>query len=190
MKAIKPKFDLNLQLKAMEYIINIPERKIYLQEELTLFDPTDIDMKISMITNYTNDFKSPIKLCVTCLGGDVYGMFGVIDVMRASPVPIYTYGVGTIMSAASVILACGAKNHRYMTKNSTLMIHEISTWSSGTTANILVEANQTKQLQKKLLTTLAENSKMPVSFWEKKSKMNFYLTPEECLEYGLIDKII
>lgn len=176
-----------IEYRQIDYGIDIKNRIIFLDDEIGIREPTDLTVKLNMVCD--KNIKDPITLQITSFGGDVYAMLGILDVIQNAPVPIYTFGVGAVMSAASFILAAGKKGNRSIGKNTILMIHEMSTWFSGTTRDIVTEAKHVEELQKKLYSILADNSNKPASFWEGMSKTNLYLPAEQCLEYGLVDII-
>ena len=188
-KPEKPETNDPLTLRQLDYGIDINRRVIYYSDEIDTWTPAWINQRIDVLCDLTNNHKSPIDLDITSPGGDVYGMFGTIDIIQNAPVDINTLGRGMIMSAATFILAAGT-GRRSMTSNSTLMIHQISTWVAGTSKDVLAEAEHLKFLQKKSYKAYEQFSNKKASFWESKCKTNCYLTPEECLKLGLIDEII
>jgi len=98
-------------------------------------------------------------------------------------------GTGAVMSAAVVILA-GGTGERTVTKHTSVMVHQVSSLMQGTVLDITTEQAHVKQLQEKLFGCLAECSNRDVKFWKKNCKINYYMSPEQCLEYGLIDRVI
>ena len=92
------------------------------------------------------------------------------------------------MSAAAVILSCGT-GERTMTQNSTVMVHEGSAFEAGKTTDVLKGADHLKKLQSNINRILGEVTGKDQKFWEEVSKSDTYLTAEECLEYGIVDKI-
>ena len=178
-----------LVLRQMDYGIDINRRVIYYSDDIDTWTPAWINQRIDALCDLTNNHKSPIDLDITSPGGDVYGMLGTIDIIQNAPVDINTLGRGMIMSAATFILACGTGT-RTMTKNSVLMIHQISTWVAGTSKDVLAEADHLKFLQEESYRLYEKFSNKKASFWEDKCKRNCYFTAKECLELGLIDEIL
>ena len=143
--------------------------------------------RINFLKN-VNPYK-PITLLITSYGGDVYAMLGLVDYIRSLPVKVNTHCVGTCMSAASVLLACGT-GKRTMTKNSTVMVHEGSSVEIGKATDVMRGVDYLKELQKNINKILGEVTKKDVDFWVKIQRNDTYLTPEQCLKYGIIDEII
>lgn len=181
---------LNQVYKDVEYGIDVKNRIVYLDGEIDIYSVSTIHARINALLHLSKNAKTPITLQLACYGGDVYAMFGILDIMRTTPCKVYTRGLGAVMSAATFILAAGTKGHREIGSNTIVMIHEMSSWFQGTTKDILAEATHVKDLQNKLYSTLHKFSNQPPAFWEKKGKVNLYLTPEDCVKYGLVDKIL
>ena len=104
-------------------------------------------------------------------------------------VKVNTHCVGTCMSAASVLLACGTGN-RTMTKNSTVMVHEGSSIEIGKATDVMRGVEDLKDLQKNINKILGEVTNKDEDFWVKIQRNDSYLTPEQCLEHGIIDEIV
>ena len=176
-----------MMFKNLEWGINLDRSIMYLSYEI------DQDQLYAVMTRFDNfvriNPKQDVTLNITSYGGDVYAMLGTIDYFKSLPVKVNTHCVGVCMSAAAVILACGTGT-RSMTENSTVMVHEGSAFEGGKTSDVLKGADHLKKLQKNINRILGEVTKRDQQFWEGVSKNDCYFTAEECLEYGIIDKII
>jgi ATP-dependent Clp protease protease subunit len=115
-------------------------------------------------------------------------MLGTIDYFKSLPVKVNTHCFGACMSAAAVILACGT-GVRSMSENSTVMVHEGSAFEVGKTSDVIKGADHLKKLQKNINRILGNVTKKPQEFWNKICKQDTYLTAEEALNFGIIDKI-
>ena len=131
----------------------------------------------------------PINIIISSYGGDVYAMLGLVDYIRGLDVAVNTHCVGTCMSAASVLLASGT-GRRTMTKNSTVMVHEGSAFEAGKTSDVMKGVDHLKKLQVNINKLMAEVTNKDERFWELTQRNDTYLNAEQCLEYGLIDKIV
>ena len=176
-----------MMFKNLEWGINLDRSIMYLSYEI------DQDQLYAVMTRFDNfvriNPKQDVTLNITSYGGDVYAMLGTIDYFKSLPVKVNTHCVGACMSAAAVILACGTGT-RSMTENSTVMVHEGSAFEGGKTSDVLKGADHLKKLQKNINRILGEVTNKDQQFWEGVSKNDCYFTAEECLEYGIIDKII
>ena len=172
--------------KQLEWGINLGTNTMYLTYEI------DTDQLYAVMTRFDNfityNKDKDINLVLSSYGGDVYAMLGTIDYFKTLPVKVNTHCVGACMSAAAVILACGT-GKRTMSENSTVMVHEGSAFEAGKTSDVLKGADHLKKLQSNINRILGEVTGKDQKFWEEVSKSDTYLTAEECLEYGIVDKI-
>jgi len=184
-----PGLDRETQMlfKQLEWGINLGSNTMYLTYEI------DTDQLYSVMTRFDNFIqytkgKRDVNLIISSYGGDVYAMLGTIDYFNSLPVKVNTRCIGACMSAAAVILACGT-GERTMTQNSTVMVHEGSAFEVGKTSDVIKGADHMKKLQININRILGDVTKKTQKFWEEVSKQDTYLTSEECLEYGIVDKI-
>lgn len=178
----------NLRAIELDYNFNSTLREIYISD-IDVDTPFIIKQRAQMIYDVTANNVDPITLVLSSFGGDAYGMFGAIDTINLLPSKVNTIGLGAVQSAASGILVSGTGS-RKLSKGSFVMIHQISGFMPTQLDDVLVETAHSKLLQKKYFTVISEHSNKPYSFWEKKTKNNFYLSADDCLNYGLIDEII
>ena len=174
-------------MKEMEWGVNSLTNTTYMNYEF------DIDSLYSTIVKMdylqrTNP-NTTINLNIASYGGDVYAMLGLVDYIRGLDVKVNTHCVGACMSAASVLLACGT-GKRTMTKHSTVMVHEGSAFEAGKTTDVMKGVDHLKELQKEINEILGEVTKKDARFWELSGRNDTYLSAEQCLEYGIIDKIV
>tara|TARA_R100000008_G_scaffold54805_1_gene33516 strand:- start:61 stop:654 length:594 start_codon:yes stop_codon:yes gene_type:complete len=178
--------ETQILFKNLEWGININSNTMYLTYEI------DSDQLYAVITRFDNFIQhnkdKDINLVISSYGGDVYAMLGTIDYFKTLPVKVNTHCLGACMSAAAVILACGT-GERTMTENSTVMVHEGSAFEAGKTSDVMKGVDHLKKLQSNINRILGEVTNKDQKFWEEISKQDTYLTAQECLEYGIIDKI-
>ena len=174
-------------MKEMEWGVNSKSNTTFMNYEF------DIDSLYSVITRIDYLLRvnpnTDINLNIASYGGDVYAMLGLVDYIRSLPVKVNTHCVGTCMSAASVLLACGTGN-RTITKNSTVMVHEGSSIEIGKATDVMRGVEYLKDLQKNINKILGEVTNKDEDFWVKIQRNDTYLTPEQCLEHGIIDEIV
>ena len=115
-------------------------------------------------------------------------MLGIIDYMKLSDVQVNARCYGAAMSAAAVILACGT-GLRSMSENATVMIHEGSIFEEGKVSDILKSSDHLKELHETINKILSEVTNKDKEYWAEKTKTDLYLTAQQCLEHGIIDKI-
>lgn len=132
--------------------------------------------------------KKPIELHMMSPGGDPYYMAGLYDEILACPCQVRFVGRGLVGSAATWIMAIC--DERYLHANTTVLLHHGSTTFSGTHTDSQVDAKADRSLRNKLAQLFADNSHMPINFWQDILQRDVYITAEEALLMGLIDKVI
>lgn len=166
-------------------------RVLYLTGEVT---EESIATTISEIVMCVNNNKvEPITLIISTEGGSVDDMFALYDIMKFVPCPIYTVGLGKVMSSGVLLLASGHKGGRMIGKHSTIMIHPISLSDvSGDIFQVTNEVRESQKSQKMMEDALIAETKMTAKQLEilMRSGQDTYLTPEEALKMGIVDKII
>ena len=174
-------------MKEMEWGVNSKTNTTYMNYEF------DIDSLYSTIVKCDYLVRvnpgTDINLNIASYGGYVYAMLGLVDYIRSLDVKVNTHCIGTCMSAASVLLACGT-GLRTMTKHSTVMVHEGSAFEAGKTSDVMKGVDHLKKLQVNINKLMAEVTNKDERFWELTQRNDTYFNAEECLKYGLIDKII
>lgn len=180
------------KISQLDYGINLDDRIIYFTDEVDVASAEDVDNRIRIILQLSDDKTSPITLKISSYGGDAYALFGILDIMELAPVRINTQGVGPLMSAGAFLLVLNGTGVRSLTRRSTVMLHEIRTFFVNeelTATELEHRREQDSALQNLLLQELATYSNKSVKYWQEKLTKDYYLTPEECLNLKLIDKI-
>jgi len=180
--------DKDLRLKEVDFGIDSSRRVIYLNDEITLSTPTFLMDRINLIVDLSEDDKSPISVFLSSNGGDIYGMFGTMDVIKSVDIPINVYAFGTATSAAGMILI-STTGLRVLTPQSYVMLHTVQVEFSGSAPAISNEAGHTDDIHHRFVTICTECSNKDEEFWDATLRTESYFNAEECLELGLIDKI-
>jgi len=159
---------------------------------LSLSGPIDessfpaFDVRMTELENRSHD---PITIRINSPGGSVYDALAIVGRLVASPCKVTTIGLGQVMSAATLILACG--NTRLMSKYCMFMAHQSSYNIGGSHADVKDEVEQMEREEKLWANWMQDMSSKTKKFWLTKThKRNMYLTAEECLKIGVIDSII
>lgn len=135
------------------------------------------------------DSEKDIQMYINSPGGDVSAMFSIFDTMNYIKPDITTIAYGSAASAASFILCAGAKGKRFALKNVEVMIHELSGGNQGKFHDMENSFNHTKKLYEKMADYYVEFTGQDLEKVKEDMKKDFYMSAEEALEYGLIDKI-
>ncbi len=134
---------------------------------------------------------SELRLFINSCGGELYSAFALIDIMRASRIPIHTIGLGSLMSAAFLIFISGAKGNRSITKNTSVMSHQFSTFYEGKEHDIKASEKETRYVKQRMLDIMKEQCPMDEKTIKRKllPPSDVWLSAEECVELGVADGI-
>ena len=132
----------------------------------------------------------PIKIYIDSYGGAVYQCFGLLGVMEKSETPIHTIVTGAAMSCGFMILISGHERFGY--PHSTPLYHQVSSGFYGKIKDIEEHLEESKRLQKKIedLTLARTNISKKKLAEILKNKIDWYMSAEEALSLGVIDKIL
>ena len=138
--------------------------------------------------------NKPILLYLNCPGGSVYSGLAILDIMDKIKCEIQTVVTGLVASFGSMILLNGTKGKRYATKSSRIMIHQpLLTLSEGTTfqqTDLEIQHKELKFLKEELIKRIAEKTNQTFDKVLNDCERDNFMSPEEALKYGIIDKII
>ena len=133
-----------------------------------------------------------LTLYVNSMGGDLYNAFALIDIMKASKIPIRTIGVGSIMSAGFLIFVSGTKGQRYIGRNTGCMIHQFEDIVSGKHHDIKSSMREADYCLDRMQNILQEATSMDSRTVKSKllSPTDVWLTSDEMVSLGLADYIL
>jgi ATP-dependent Clp protease protease subunit len=134
-----------------------------------------------------NDAEKPITMQINSPGGSVLAGLAIYDTMRFIDAPITTVGMGMQASMGSILLAAG--DYRKMTKNSWLMIHQVSSGNSGQHSDTAIDENLTSRLHEQLKNIYVRHIGLTHEFWDLALERNTWLTAEQALKMGFIHEI-
>jgi len=170
-------------------LLDYEDSVIFINDEINDTTLTDFIIRMRSLLQHRKDKTAPVNLMINSPGGDVYEMFGIIDYIESLDVKVNTICRGRAMSAAAVILACGTGN-RMMSKRSTAMFHQSSSFMGGKMSDITAYLDNVKNLETLIYGMLAEKTKKEADWWRERMRNDMFLTAEELLEIGVIDQII
>jgi len=136
------------------------------------------------------DPKKDVHIYINSPGGSLTAGMAIYDTMKFLHCDVVTYCVGQAASMATILLSAGTKGKRYSLPNSTVMIHQPYGGATGQARDISIAANEILRWRKKINEILSECTGKEVAQIEKDSDRDFYMTAEEALKYGIIDKVI
>lgn len=136
--------------------------------------------------------KKPIEIHMSSPGGDASALMRLYDIIQCSPCQFKFYGSGLIASAATWIMA--VCDERYLYPNTRVLIHDSPSGGHNYVPNKLtdmyIEVDEIRCIQSSLNKMFADNSRMPLEFWNEMVKRDMWLSSEETIALGLADKIV
>lgn len=136
------------------------------------------------------DPKKDIHIYIHTPGGMVSAGLAIYDTMKHLPCNINTWCIGMSASMGALLLAAGTKGKRHALPNSRIMIHQPSGGIIGTSEDIRIQAEEMLFLKKRLNEIMADCTGQTAEKIAADSERDYYMSPEEAKEYGIIDEII
>ncbi len=131
-----------------------------------------------------------IKIFINSPGGDADAGFAIFDMMRFVKPKVKAICTGVAASAAVIILLGAKKENRFSLPNARVLIHQPSTGIHGTAADIQIEASEIIKCREKINHLIAVETGQTFEKVGSDTKRNFWMSAEEALKYGLVNKII
>ncbi len=165
----------------------LEDRIIFISGEIT--DETANTVVAQLIYLEAKDSSKDISLYINSPGGSVTAGLAIYDTMNYIKCDVSTICVGMAASMGAFLLSSGTKGKRYVLPNSEVMIHQPLGGASGQATDIVITANHIQKIKEKLTGILAENSGKPYEKVAADCERDNYMSAQEALEYGLVDKI-
>ena len=164
------------------------DRIIVLPDEVN--DATASLVVAQLLYLEAQDPEKDISLYINSPGGSVTAGFAIYDTMQYIKCDVSTICMGMAASMGAFLLSAGTKGKRYALPNSDIMIHQPSGGAQGQATEIEITAKHILKTKAKLNKILAENTGKPVEVIAQDTERDNFMSAEEALEYGLIDKVI
>jgi len=136
------------------------------------------------------DPESGIQMYINSPGGQVYSGMAIYDTMRMIPNKISTVAVGVAASFGTVLLAAGSKGQRYALPHATIHMHQPLGGAQGQASDIEIQAKEILRLKERINQILSEATGQEVDTIIKDTERDFYMSAEDAVEYGLVDKVL
>ncbi len=136
------------------------------------------------------DPKKDIHIYINSLGGYITSGLAIFDTMQYLGCPINTYCIGQAASMGALLLTAGTKGKRFALPNSRIMIHQPYGGVGGTSADVALQAEELLKLKKRLNMIMAESTGQTVERVTADSERDYYMSPDQAKEYGLIDEVV
>jgi ATP-dependent Clp protease protease subunit len=167
-----------------------------LLNERIVFLGTPVDDQIAnlivaqLIHLESEDPDKDISLYINSPGGSVYAGLAIYDTMQYIKPDVQTICVGMAMSMGAVLLAGGTNGKRMALPNAKVLIHQGSAGFHGQPTDIEIQAREVISLKRRLEEILAQHTGQPLEKITKDVDRDFYMTPEEARDYGIIDTVV
>ena len=165
----------------------LEERIIFITGEIN--DAVANTVVAELLYLEAKDSAKDIDIYINSPGGSVTSGLAIYDTMNFIKCDVSTICIGMAASMAACLLSSGKKGKRYALPSSEIMIHQPLGGAQGQASDIKIQAEHILALKKKLNSVLAANTGKPIEQIEKDTDRDNYLTAEDALGYGLIDKI-
>ncbi len=164
------------------------ERIIFLGETVTSDSANRIVAQMLFLE--AEDPEKDIYLYINSPGGSVYDGFGIFDTMQHIKPDIHTVCVGLAASMGAFLLCSGTKGKRSSLEHSRIMIHQPLGGASGQASDIRIQADEILFIKDRLNKELSFRTGQPLSRIEEDTDRDFFMSPVEALDYGLIDSVL
>jgi ATP-dependent Clp protease, protease subunit len=167
-----------------------------LLKDRIIFIGTPIDDRVSslvvaqLIHLEAENPDKDINLYIGSPGGSVTSGLAIYDTMQFVKPDVSTICIGQAASMGALLLTAGTTGKRYILPNSRVMIHQPWGGVQGQATDIEIHAKEILNLRKQLNAILAKHTGQPIEKIEQDTDRNYFMSPEDAVEYGLVDKVI
>ncbi|MDR1116819.1 MAG: ATP-dependent Clp endopeptidase proteolytic subunit ClpP [Oscillospiraceae bacterium] len=164
------------------------DRIVFLSEEVN--DVTASLVVAQLLFLEAQDPDKDIQFYINSPGGSITSGMAIYDTMQYIKCDVSTICIGMAASMGAFLLSAGAKGKRIALPNAEIMIHQPSGGTQGQATDILIHAKRIQEMKDKLNQILAKNCGKPVEEVAKDTERDNFMTAEEAVAYGIIDKIL
>ncbi len=170
------------------YSLLLRERIVFLGTQIV--DQTANLIIAQLLFLEREDPDRDINLYIISPGGVITAGLAIFDTMRMLRCDVSTICVGMAASMATILLSAGTKGKRYALPNSTVHMHQPIGGAQGQATDIEIAAREILRVQDKIRTILAENTGQSIDKIAQDTDRDYYLTPEQAREYGIVDEVL
>jgi len=136
------------------------------------------------------DPDKDVSLYIHCPGGIISAGLAIYDTMQLMRPDVSTICVGLAASMGTLLLCAGTKGKRYALPNSTIHMHQAFGGAQGQAADIEIAAREIMRMQEIIRGIIAKHTGQPVEKIVHDTDRDFYLNPEQAVEYGIVDEVL
>lgn len=145
---------------------------------------------IRMFTLESKDPSKDILMYIDSYGGWVHSFLAIHDVIKMLRCDVATVAIGKTMSCGQMLLISGTQGKRFITPNSRVLMHEISSGTCGKLSDMETDVNETKALKKIVENLIVKYTKIKEKELKDIMRRDTYFSSAEALKFGLVDYII
>lgn len=166
----------------------LTDRIVMLSEEVN--DVTASLVVAQLLFLEGQDPDKDIQLYINSPGGAIHSGWAIYDTMQYIKCDVSTICLGMAASMGAFLLAAGAKGKRFALPNSEILIHQPLGGTQGQASDIIIHAEHIQRIRKRLNEVLASVTGKPIDVIEHDTERDNFMTAEEAVAYGLVDKVI
>lgn len=167
-----------------------------LLKDRILFLGTAVDDDVSnvivaqLLFLQSEDAAKDINLYINSPGGSVTAGLAIYDTIKFLKCPVATFCVGQAASMGAVLLSAGAKGKRFILPSARVMIHQPWGGTQGQASDVEIQAREIGRLKTMINEILASNTGKAIKTIEKDTDRDFFMSADEAVKYGLVDKVV
>ncbi len=166
----------------------LKDRIVLIGQEIT--EPLANTVIAQLLYLMSDDPKKDIQIFINSPGGYITAGLAIYDTIRFLGCDVNTYCIGQAASMGALLLAAGTKGKRRALPHSRIMIHQPSGGIMGTSADIKLQADEILRLKQYLAQILSDCSGQTIEKILEDSERDFFMSPQDAINYGLIDEIV
>ena len=164
------------------------ERIIFLGEDVNEHTANSVVAQLLHLAYV--DPQADISLYINSPGGSVYDGMAIYDTMNFIKPDVATYGIGLQASMGAFLLSSGAKGKRFCLPHAKVMIHQPSSGTHGKVTDMEIDMKETLEVKEMLATIMAKNTGQKLAKVNSDMERDYWMTPDEAVKYGLIDRVL
>ena len=164
------------------------ERIIFLGEDVNEHTANSVVAQLLHLAYV--DPQADISLYINSPGGSVYDGMAIYDTMNFIKPDVATYGIGLQASMGAFLLSSGAKGKRFCLPHAKMMIHQPSSGTHGKVTDMEIDMKETLEVKEMLAKIMAKNTGQKLAKVKSDMERDYWMTPDEAVKYGLIDKVL
>ena len=182
----------NMQIKLVSenfypFSLLLSERIVFIGSEITTEVANSVITLLLLLEK--QDPQKDISLYINSPGGSVTAGLAIYDTINFIECDVSTVCIGQAASMGAFLLASGTKGKRYALQNSEIMLHQVMGGFQGQATDIEIAAKRIARVKETMNKILSERTGQHAKTLSKDLERDFYMTPQQAIEYGIIDKV-